>query len=57
MPELPKRLNPAFLDGLEDQATYQDLLLAECELSDQAADFVTFETTHFKQVVMQRNTL
>jgi len=53
-PDLPKRLSPAFLDALEDQAVYQELLLAECDLSDQIAEFATFEAGHFKQVVMQR---
>jgi uncharacterized protein YjbI with pentapeptide repeats len=56
-PSLPKRPNTIWLDTLEDQAAYQDLLLAECELSDQTAEFATFETTHFKQVVMQRAVL
>ncbi len=56
-PSLPKRPNTIFLDVLGDQAVYQDLLLAECDLSDQTAEFATFETTHFKQVVMQRAVL
>jgi uncharacterized protein YjbI with pentapeptide repeats len=56
-PGLSKRPNPIFLDVLTDQAIYQDLLLAECDLSDQTAEFATFETTHFKQVAMQRAAL
>jgi uncharacterized protein YjbI with pentapeptide repeats len=56
-PDLPKRLNPGFLDALEDQAIYQELLLAECDLSDQMAEFATFETMHFKQVAIQRAVL
>ena len=56
-PSLPKRPNPIFLDTLTDQAVYQDLLLAESDLSDQTAEFATFETTHFKHVVMQRAVL
>src|SRR5215207_1582386 len=51
---LPKRLAAIVLDTLDDQATYEDALIAEAELSDQAAEFVTFESTHFKQVALQR---
>jgi len=56
-PDLPKRLNPAFLDTLAEQAIYQELLLAECDLSNQIAELVTIEAAHFRQVVMQRAVL
>ena len=53
-PRLPKRANIAELDTLGEQMTYTDLLIAEHELGDQVAEFVTFETTCFKQMAMQR---
>src|SRR3954470_11822127 len=53
-PRLPKRANVVALDALGDQATYTDLLIAEYELGDQVAEFVTFEKTSFKQMMMQR---
>jgi uncharacterized protein YjbI with pentapeptide repeats len=56
-PRLPKRANVIALDALGEQMTYADLLLADYELSDQVAEFVTFETTSFKQMVMQRANL
>ena len=56
-PRLPKRANVAELEALGEQMTYTDLLIADYELGDQAAEFVTFETTMFKQMVMQRANL
>jgi uncharacterized protein YjbI with pentapeptide repeats len=53
-PRLPKRAHIAELDALGEQATYTDLLIAEHELGDQVAEFVTFEKTLFKQMAMQR---
>jgi uncharacterized protein YjbI with pentapeptide repeats len=53
-PQLPKRATAMPLVAIEDQETYENLLIGECELGDQAAEFVTFEATHFKQVMMQR---
>jgi len=53
-PHLPKRANVVDLDVLGEQMTYADLLLAEYALGDQAAEFVTFERTSFKQMTMQR---
>ena len=56
-PRLPKRANVIELDALGEQMTYTELLIAEYELGDQAAEFVTFEKTFFKQMVMQRANL
>src|SRR5688500_13305773 len=53
-PRLPKRASVVELDALGAQATYTELLIAEYELGDQVAEFVTFEKTHFKQMSMQR---
>jgi uncharacterized protein YjbI with pentapeptide repeats len=53
-PRLPKRAQAIELHELTDQATYSELLIADCRLADQAAEFVTFETTCFKQMAMQR---
>jgi uncharacterized protein YjbI with pentapeptide repeats len=53
-PRLPKRAIVFELDAFGDQATYTELLIAEYELGDQVAEFVTFEKTHFKHVTMQR---
>ena len=54
---LPKRPNVIALDTLGEQMTYTDLLIADYELGDQVAEFVTFETTFFKQMAMQRANL
>jgi uncharacterized protein YjbI with pentapeptide repeats len=53
-PRLPKRANITQLNALDEQSTYTDLLLAEHVLTDQVAEFVTFEKTYFKQMAMQR---
>jgi len=53
-PRLPKRANVVELDALIDQMTYTELLIAEYELGDQVAEFVTFEKTSFKQMTMPR---
>jgi uncharacterized protein YjbI with pentapeptide repeats len=56
-PRLPKRFAPAVLESLDEQAVYKDLLIVECDLSDQQAEFVTFETSQLKNTVLQRATL
>lgn len=56
-PRLPKRLSAEPLAELEEQAIYENCLLADCDLSDQSVEFVTFEGAHLKQVALQRCTL
>ena len=51
---LPKRANVVDLNALNDQATYSELLIADYDLANQVAEFVTFEKTYFKQISMQR---
>ena len=53
-PRLPKRANVIELNVLSKQATYTELLIADYELGAQVAEFVTFEKTSFKQMIMQR---
>lgn len=53
-PRLPKRLNPAFPETIGEQDTFEAQSIADCSIDDQAAEFVTFETSHLKQVTMQR---
>jgi len=53
-PRLPKRANVIELTVLSEQATYTELLIADYELGAQVAEFVTFEKTSFKQMIMQR---
>ncbi|MEO7913560.1 MAG: pentapeptide repeat-containing protein [Roseiflexaceae bacterium] len=56
-PRLSKRAKIAELDALGEQMTYTELLIAEYELANQVAEFVTFETSFFKQMAMQRSHL
>jgi len=58
-PRLPARPSAAGLptDQLEEVGVYNGLLLASCDLSDQAAEDVTFETTLFKHAGLSRTQL
>jgi uncharacterized protein YjbI with pentapeptide repeats len=53
-PRLPKRATTMPLTAIDDQATYENLLIADCALDDQQAEYVIFEGTLFRQVTAQR---
>jgi uncharacterized protein YjbI with pentapeptide repeats len=58
-PRLPSKANAGGLplDQIDDQGTYTGLLLSSCDLSEQAAEDVTFEATLFKHVGLGRTRL
>jgi uncharacterized protein YjbI with pentapeptide repeats len=58
-PRLPARPTGGGLptELLDDMGAYTGLLLSSCDLSDQAAEDVTFETTLFKHVSLGRTQL
>src|SRR5262245_40817906 len=58
-PRLPPRPDAGGppLDQLDDMGTYTGLLLSGCDLSDQAAEDVTFEATLLKHVGLGRTQL
>jgi uncharacterized protein YjbI with pentapeptide repeats len=58
-PRLPVRLEAGGLplDQLDDMGAYTGLLLSGCDLSDQAAEDVTFETMVLKHVGLGRTRL
>ncbi len=58
-PRLPPRPDSGGLplDQLDDMEVYSGLLLSGCDLSDQAAEDVTFETTVLKHVGLGRTRL
>jgi uncharacterized protein YjbI with pentapeptide repeats len=58
-PQLPPRPDSSGLpkDRIDDMGVYTGLLLSSCDLSDQAAEDVTFEATLFKHVALGRTQL
>lgn len=56
-PRLPKRAVSAALSGLEDRESYTGLSLSGCALGEQHAEYVTFEKSSLRQVVLSRSRL
>ncbi|HEY3230578.1 MAG TPA: pentapeptide repeat-containing protein [Roseiflexaceae bacterium] len=58
-PQLPSRLDSSGLTAgqIDEQGSYTGLLLSSCDLSEQAAEDVTFEATLFKHVALSRTRL